>query len=81
MTLLFSGFHRSDEGTVENAEDETPRTSRPSSRRRKHRKHKVKNGKYPVDMTPPDKLLKKAERKAKRYTREKKVPDIFSIIV
>ncbi len=67
-------MYRSDYGTGDDdREGETPRSTRPSSRRRKHRKHKTKNGKYPVDMTPPDKLLKKSERKAKRYTKEKKV--------
>lgn len=62
-------FHvdfRSDEGSTH--DEETPRTDR------LHRKkHRVKNGRQQIDLTPPEKLLSKAEKKAKKYYKQKKV--------
>ena len=52
-------------------EEETPRTGRSTAS--KHHKRKTKNGQFAIDMTPPDKLLKRAEKKAKRYVKDKKV--------
>ena len=54
-------------------EDGTPRSTTSNATPRKHHKHKTKNGKYPVDMTPPDKHLKRAEKKIKKYVRHKRV--------
>ena len=45
----------------------------PEKSSRKKQKSKTRNGHKVIDMTPPDKLLKKAEKKAKKYTKDKKV--------
>lgn len=57
--------YESDEGSTH--DEETPRTDR------LHRKkHRVKNGRQQIDLTPPEKLLSKAEKKAKKYYKQKK---------
>jgi hypothetical protein len=69
-------FSSDEEEESDNEELRSPRAKhgRPSSAR-EHKKHKykVKNGSFHVDMTPPDKHLKKAERKARKYMDRKKV--------
>ena len=66
MNLWF--YLTSSEGASDQ-EEETPRTNRSTN----NKKRRVKNGRNHVDMTPPEKLLKKAEKKADRYFSEKKV--------
>ncbi len=58
---------------AEEDEDETPRSTTSSRASRRRKSHKSKNGKYPIDMTPPDKHLKKAEKKIKRYMKHDRV--------
>ena len=62
-----------DDHTDKDEEADTPRSTASSAATKKHRKHKTKNGKYPVDMTPPDKHLRRAEKKIKKYARHKRV--------
>ena len=62
-------FFRSDRETASPAEKTPPPSGRSSARK----KRRAKNGKQSVNMTPPDKLLKKSEKKALRYSREKQV--------
>ena len=70
LTCEIMFMTRSDPDSEQN-EDGTPPSSRPTSGRR--RKPKTKNGKVAIDFTPPDQLLKQAEKKSKRYLKEKKV--------
>jgi len=44
-----------------------------SARRRRRKKQTSRNGINGIDMTPPDRLLRHAERRAKKYTEKKKV--------
>ena len=61
-----------DDDISDDDEDVTPRTSR--SHHTSRRKKRVKNGRVSttVDMTPPDKLLRKSEKRAHRYSKSPK---------
>ena len=72
-------FHRSDDESCDDEDDDNGEYSTMSSptghsSSGTKRRSKPRNGKHPthVDMTPPDKLLKKSERKATKYAKNKK---------
>ena len=55
--------------------EEVKTSARTNSARRKKRR-KAKNG---IDMTPPDKLLKKAESRSRKFIKHNKVPSITKL--
>lgn len=63
-------YCRSGEEDVESDEGSVTQTQR--SRRASHRTPR-KNGRSKIDLTPPDKKLKMAEKKATRFTENGKV--------
>ena len=73
---MFSRFSEEDDSP---GEVEIPTGARTDSKRsgRKKKKGKVRNGHNHVDMTPPDKHLKKSEKRAKRYAEKKKVQSFY----
>ncbi|XP_064595975.1 LOW QUALITY PROTEIN: tetratricopeptide repeat protein 23-like [Liolophura sinensis] len=64
-----------DEGDLEGSEVSSNHSNPISAReRRRRRTHaKGKNGRSGIDMTPPDKLLREAGRRARKYAQQKKV--------
>lgn len=69
---------RSDEELSDNEEQEevAMATVTTGRERRRTRRTKSRNGMTATDMTPPDKLLRKAEKKAKKYILKKKVRSV-----
>ncbi|CAH1790174.1 unnamed protein product [Owenia fusiformis] len=64
-----------DNESIEQDEDiasEDEKHEKSSTSRKTHRKKKIKKGRHVIDMTPPDKLLKKCQKKAKHYATLKK---------
>lgn len=68
-------FFRSDVDSCDDEDDDgndiaVPYTEQATKKSRRNKKSS-KNMSNHVDMTPPDKLLKRAERKAKKYAKDK----------